>query len=157
MLACLSFAGTAAPASHASIEALLELARSEATVDSIHAQIEPVMTQSMRQAFAGKSLSVEQQRVIDTTAKQAIETLRTALSWASMKPEVVKTYQKTFLQEEIDGAIVFYQSPAGKATIDKLPLVTQRPNAFVVARMPAILAKLSAATQHALTQAKENK
>lgn len=157
MLACLSFACVAASASNASVETLMALTKSEATIDAVYAQFEPVMTQSMQQAFAGKSLSAEQQQNVKKAEKQAFEIMRTELSWVSMKLEVVKIYQDTFLQDEVDGVTAFYRSPPGIAVVEKLRTVMQRSNAFVMARMPAIMAKVNAATKKAMADTKPGK
>ena len=137
LLASLSFAAMAAPASDASIETLLALTKSEAALNTMHAQIEPVMTQSIRQAFGAKSLTAEQQRAVDTAVKRSVEIMRSELSWTSMKPEVVTIYRETFSQDEVDGMIAYYRSPPSMAAVEKLPVVMQRSNAFVLARMPA--------------------
>lgn len=42
------------------------------------------------------------------------------------KPELVKIYTDTYTEEEIDGILAFYKSPAGKALLQKMPQVMQR-------------------------------
>jgi hypothetical protein len=37
----------------------------------------------------------------------------------------MRVYHESFTQSEIDGIIKFYKTPAGKAMINKLPLVMQ--------------------------------
>ncbi|MEO9102929.1 MAG: DUF2059 domain-containing protein [Burkholderiaceae bacterium] len=155
MLACLSFACVAAPTSDASIETLLTLTKSENTLNAAYEQIVPVTTQSIPQALAGKTLSTQQPQGVETAVQQAVEVMRTELSsWASVRPDVMKIYQGTFLQEEVDGMIAFYRSPPGIAVVEKLPTVMQRSNAFAMARMPSIVAKVNAATKKTMADIK---
>jgi hypothetical protein len=42
------------------------------------------------------------------------------------KPALVKIYTDTYTEEEIDGILAFYKSPAGKALLQKMPQVMQR-------------------------------
>jgi len=42
------------------------------------------------------------------------------------KPALAKVYTDTYTEEEIDGILVFYKSPAGKAFLEKMPEVMQR-------------------------------
>lgn len=147
----------AAPTSDASIETLLTLTKSENTLNAAYEQIVPVTTQSLPQpqALAGKTLSTQQPQGVETAVQQAVEVMRTELSsWASVRPDVMKIYQGTFLQEEVDGMIAFYRSPPGIAVVEKLPTVMQRSNAFAMARMPSIVAKVNAATKKTMADIK---
>ncbi len=63
-------------------------------------------------------------------------------------------YQESFSQEEIDGLIAFYASPAGRAYIDKMPLVMQKTMTVMQSRMPAMIERMRAAREKALADAK---
>lgn len=45
------------------------------------------------------------------------------MSWAKMKPQYVRLYVETFDQDEVDGLLAFYATPAGQAMINKMPIV----------------------------------
>src|ERR1019366_4745218 len=49
-----------------------------------------------------------------------------AASLSKSKPAIAKVYTDTYTEEEIDGILAFYKSPAGKAFIQKMPEVMQR-------------------------------
>jgi hypothetical protein len=42
---------------------------------------------------------------------------------AKVRPQQVKIYNDIFSDEEINGLLGFYESPAGHAWVDKMPLV----------------------------------
>ncbi len=147
----------AAPTSDASIETLLTLTKSENTLNAAYEQIVPVTTQSIPQpqALAGKTLSTQQPQGVETAVQQAVEVMRTELSsWASVRPDVAKIYQGTFLQEEVDGMIAFNRSPPGIAAVEKPPMVMRRSSAFVTACASAIMAKVNAATKKTMAYIK---
>jgi hypothetical protein len=49
-----------------------------------------------------------------------------AVSLNRAKPALAKVYTDTYTEEEIDGILAFYKSPAGKAFLQKMPEVMQR-------------------------------
>jgi hypothetical protein len=48
------------------------------------------------------------------------------LNWDKLKPAFLKLYTDTFTEEELDGMIAFYKSPAGKAVLAKMPALTPK-------------------------------
>jgi hypothetical protein len=59
----------------------------------------------------------------------------TQLGWNVMEPEYIKLYADTFTDEELDGIIAFYKSPAGISLIEKTPELTKQASALVQAKM----------------------
>ena len=47
------------------------------------------------------------------------------MNWDELLPIYLRTYRAAFTQDEIDGVIKFYKSPAGRAYVKKLPVVMQ--------------------------------
>ena len=45
---------------------------------------------------------------------------------AAVKPAMIKAYMDVFTEDEIDGILGFYQSPAGRAMLQKSPQVMIR-------------------------------
>ena len=147
-------ASNAAPPTADSIDALLVATKSESLIESMYANMEQMMRQGMAQAVSGKSVSAEQQRVLDAAPKQFAAVMREELSWSKLKPMFTEIYQESFSQEEIDGLIAFYASPAGRAYIDKMPLVMQKTMTVMQSRMPAMIERMRAAREKALADAK---
>jgi len=48
------------------------------------------------------------------------------MSYENSNRSSSRSMRKVFSEEEIDGIISFYKSPAGKAMIEKSPLLMQR-------------------------------
>ena len=122
LLASLIFASLAhcAPASQESIDRLLVDAKVEKMLDTMLVNIDQVMRRSMEASTQDRQLSPEQRRVIDATAARFARVMREEMTWDKLRPLYVQIYQESFTQEEIDGLIVFYESPAGVAFVEKL-------------------------------------
>jgi hypothetical protein len=73
-------------------------------------------TQAVRQAPADADKAAIDQKVSAILAEQ--------MNWAKLRPQFVKLYADTFTEEELDGVLAFYKSPAGQAWVAKLPTVT---------------------------------
>ncbi len=144
----------AAPASTESIETLLKVTKTESTFDTMYANMEQFMRQSMQQATLGKTLTPEQQQVIDTVPTKFVAVMRAELTWDKLKPQFVQLYRETFDQEEIDGLVAFYRSTAGQAFTNKMPVVMQKSMAISQSQMQTIIPKMKAAMEQAMAEAK---
>src|SRR6266404_1182651 len=85
----------------------------------------------------------------ESTRTKMVTIMREELNWESLEPMYVDIYHETLTQDEVNGMIAFYKTPAGRAVIKKLPAVMQRSMAAVQQRMPGLIQKLQAATQDA--------
>lgn len=148
-----SFACHGAQPTVDSIETLLKMTKVESLLDTMYGQMEQMMRQGMTQAVAGKNLSAEQQRVLETAPRQFAAVMKSELSWASLKPIYLDIYRATFTQDEVNGMIAFYRTPAGAATINKMPVVLQKANAAMQGRLPSLVQKMQAAMDKALAEA----
>jgi uncharacterized protein len=63
-------------------------------------------------------------------------------SWRKMKPVFVKVYNDTYTEQEIEGILAFYQSPAGKAMVAKQPTLTSKMMTGMQAQMGDIMTKI---------------
>ena len=112
------------------------------------------MKTGMQQLAAGKTLSPEQQRVLDAVPAKFAAVMREEFTWASLRPAIVQLYRETFDQSEIDGLIAFYRSPVGQAFVSKMPIVMQKSMQVSQERMKVIVPKMRAAMEQAMADAK---
>ena len=147
----------AAPPSDASINQLLELSKAGALMDSVWAQMDGFMKTSMQQVTKGKPLSADEQAIMNKQQTKMIAIMKDELSWAKIKDGFVQVYRETFTQEEVDGIIAFYTSPAGQAFGDKQPALMKNTMTLMQQRMGPIMQKIqqmSAETAKELKAAK---
>ncbi len=144
----------AGPPNQESVEALVAATKADAIMDSMYGSIEQMMRQGMQQAVKGKTLSSEQQRILDTVPAKFVAVMREELNWGKMKPMFVQLYRDTFEQEEIDGLLAFYRSPVGQTFVNKMPLLMQKAMALGQSQMQAVVPKMKTAIESAIAEAK---
>src|SRR3954462_12963310 len=114
-----------APPTEPSIKQLLEVAQAHKLVDSVMAQMDSLMLQSIAQATKGQQIPPKVQKDIDQRRSEVVSLMKELLDWKKLEPMYVRIYQKTFTQQEVDGMIAFYRTPAGQAVISKMPSAMQ--------------------------------
>jgi uncharacterized protein len=108
-----------------SIRQLLEVAQAHKLVDSVMAQMDSLLQQTIAQATKGQAIPEKVQKDIDHRRTEVLTMMKDLLDWKKLEPMYVRIYQKTFTQQEIDGMIAFYKTPAGQAVISKMPAAMQ--------------------------------
>jgi uncharacterized protein len=81
------------------------------------------------------------------------QVLREELSWAVMRPGMAQIYRETLTQEEVNGLIAFYRTPAGQALITKMPQIMQRSMVYTQSRMATVSPRIQAAVEQAMREA----
>jgi uncharacterized protein len=147
----------AAPPSAESVETLLAVTKTETMLDAMYASMEQLMRQSMQQTTGGKPRSPQQQRVMDTVPARFSALMRAEMTWEKLKPGYVQLYSETFDQEEIDGLVAFYRSPAGQAFVAKMPTVMQKSVVLGQSQMQTLLPRMKAIIEQASVEAREAK
>ena len=94
-----------------------------------------------KQMASGK-ISAEQQAKLDQFQQKVFALIEAQISWKEMQPVYVDLYAKTFTDDELDGILVFYKSPAGAAMISKLPALTAEAQQISQKRIAAIQPQL---------------
>ena len=102
----------------AKAEELLQLMQG----DQMMKMMEPMMKGMVAQM--DKDMPPEQRARVGEMQGKMMSLVAGRLSKA--KPALAKVYTDTYTEEEIDGILVFYKSPAGKAFLEKMPAVMQR-------------------------------
>ena len=139
----------AAPPTTASIETLLEVTKAKALIDQMPAMVEPAMRAAIQAEVGDQHLSDEKVQAMEKFQKQFIEIMRDELSWEHLKPMYLQLYAETLTQEEIDGQIAFYRTPAGAAVINKMPLLMMKSQALMTARIGPLIQRMKAAVKDA--------
>lgn len=122
---CGSAFGADTKPSDQSIKELMRVADSRKMLDSMIGQYDAIMKNSMQQALEGEPITPEQQKQLDDMLTEITLAFKQEMNWEKLEPLFVKIYRDSFSQEEVDGMLAFYKSPAGQAVIHKMPLVLQ--------------------------------
>jgi hypothetical protein len=68
-----------------------------------------------------------------------------AVAWDKLKPAYLKLYLDAYSEEELDGIVAFYKSPAGQAMVTKTPELMTKASDIVrqkIAEVQPDLAKI---------------
>ena len=118
LLWCASPARADEASKSAKAEELLQLTQG----DQMMKMMEPMMKSMMAQA--DKDMPAEQRAKAGEMQEKMMALVAASLNKA--KPALAKAYTDTYTEEELDGILTFYKSPAGKALLQKMPEVMQR-------------------------------
>lgn len=126
-----AFAADSKP-SEESIKELLVLSEAKKLADDITGQVDAIMALVVQQVTQGEQgeqrekLTPEEQKIIDDMKTKLAAALKQEMKWESLENYYVQIYRETFTQDEINGIIAFYKTPAGQATIKKMPVLMQQ-------------------------------
>lgn len=138
----------------ASIKQLLEVAQAHKLVDSVMAQMDNLMQQTIAQATKGQTIPDKVQNDIDRRRAEVAATMKELLDWKKLEPMYVRIYQKTFTQAEVDGMIAFYKTPAGQAVISKMPRAMQNTIDEMQQSMAPVMEKMQRMQQDVVAEMK---
>jgi len=146
--------GPSGPPSDASIKQLLEIAQVRKLVDSIMTQMDNLMQQTVAQAVQGRPIPPKVQKEIDQTRAEMMATMKELLDWSKLEPMYMRVYQKTFTQQEVDGMLAFYKTPAGQAVLGKMPAVMQNTMDEMQQLMGPVMQKIQKLQEDVVAQMK---
>ena len=110
----------------AKVEELFTATKVEATMGQMVGQMSTAMKATMQEQTSKLHLTAEQQGYADAFAVKVDGIMKSSLSMETLKPLFLKIYMDTYTEEELDGILAFYRSPAGQAFLAKTPVLTQR-------------------------------
>ncbi len=96
------------------------------------------MDQKLQTTVGGRQLTPEQTAAVDRFRTKFSKTVQDQLSLPKIQTIYVQVYRETFSQEEVNGIVAFYKSPAGQAVGQKYPEVMQKGQALMQARIQAL-------------------
>ena len=125
-----SAAALAEPASEASIRQLLDVTQAQKLVDGMRDQVSATinnsMSQEIQQSLHGATPTPRQEQAIANMKSRMVDLIQGALTWKKLEPRYMSLYRDTFSEEEVEGMLAFYRTPAGQAVINKMPVLAQK-------------------------------
>ena len=121
----------------AKIERIFARSNVGAMVDQLYAQFK-----EMTASYVPPGVTLEQRARAQEVEDKVMDVVKTRLSWNELRPQFVKIYSDTFSDEEISGLLAFYESPAGRAMMEKMPLVRSKTMAVAQAAMSEIMPEI---------------
>ncbi len=87
---------------------------------------------------SGGTMTPATQAELADFQKKLVTFLEPQIGWKVIEPEYVKQYVTTFTDEELDGMLAYYKSPAGTAFLTKMPGVDKQVNETVHSKIVAL-------------------
>ena len=128
------------PTKQAEIERILDLTNSAASVDKILDQMTSMINSQMKAQMP--KATPEQLAQAQEMQNKMVELIKSRLSWTRMRAEYVKVDADLYSDSEIEGLLAFYESPAGRGYLEKMPLMAQRMMAASQAQMGDLMPEI---------------
>jgi hypothetical protein len=144
LLAATPFA-VAQESKDAKIERLLDAMNAQSTIDQMFEQIK-AMTASQIPPGA----TPEQAAKAHELQSKIMDLIKARMGWERMRPQYAKMYGETFSDQEISGMLAFYQSPAGRAMLSKMPALMAKVMELTQAQMADLLPEIQRITRDAM-------
>jgi uncharacterized protein len=142
------FAGALASAQEltkqAKIERLLTVTKADAMLDQTLNQMKGMMASQIPQGG-----TPEQQARARELQGKILDLVTARMGWDKMRVEFVRIYDELFSEDEINGILAFYQSPAGRATLEKMPQLMTKAMAYAQSQMADLLPEIQRITKEA--------
>jgi hypothetical protein len=139
-------------ASEESVRKLLEVTESRKRLDGMWQSDDGRMQTTMSQALGDRKLTDEQQKMLNDLRAKVVKIMKEEMSWEFMESFMIEVYTKSFTQEEIDGMLAFYATPAGRSLITKMPHVMQRSMEAMQERLAVIIPRIQELQKETLAQ-----
>lgn len=143
------------PPSEQSIRELLRVMQSHNMVDTMMRQMDANLGSMMKQSMGARHLSEREQQISDDAHAKIQALLRQTLQWDNFEPMMIRVYQSTFSQKDVDGMTAFYKTPTGQAVIAKMPMVVQQTMQAMQERTASVLPQIQQIQRDMATQLKE--
>jgi hypothetical protein len=119
LIAAMAFAGDLSR--EAKVERILDATNAKAAQEQMMAQMKQMAAQQM-----SASLSAEQKAKAADFQNRMFDIISNRMSWEKTRPMIVKVWGETFTDQELDGMLAFYESPSGRAMVQKMPSVVMK-------------------------------
>lgn len=125
------------------IEQLLTLMNVAQQQKQMMAQMSQMVLAQVKEQIARQgNVSQDEMAKMEDRQKRLFALIGEKTSWENMKPVYLKAYADTFSEGEIDGIVAFYKTPAGKAMVDKQPLLNTKIMASLRAQMGELMPRI---------------
>lgn len=133
------------PTKEAKVEQLLSSMNADATINQMFDQIKAMTASQIPPGTTPEQIAKSQE--IQT---KIFDLVKSRMSWEKMRPEYVRLYSEVFSDDEISGMLAFYQSPAGRAMLQKMPALMKQIMEVVQSQMADLMPEIQRITRDAL-------
>lgn len=118
------------------VEHLLEVSHASNAAAALQAQVQHQLEAQAQQVGAAD------RPIVEKYIKELTTTVLPEISWAKLKPDMIKVYASTFTNQEIADLTKFYESPTGQSYVKKAPDLNRATMLSAQSRLQALVPKL---------------
>jgi uncharacterized protein len=126
----------------AKVEEFLKVSHTEQTLSQAMTMMLNQTKSGMLQKMLGVTPTPEQTKANDELQDKLAAILTKALSWEKLKPEYIKLYASAYTEEELDGIVAFYKSPAGQALVSNTPTIMAKSSEIVQQQLASAMPEI---------------
>ena len=101
----------------------MQVSNVKKTLESMRANADIALRNSFMQSLQYQQLNDRQKKIAREAGDKVVKIQQESLTYDGIVKLVLPLYRRTFTQEELQAAIDFYHSPAGKSINQKMPLL----------------------------------
>ncbi len=102
--------------------------------------------------FGNRPMSPDDQKILNAWELKVSALLQSTLSWKKLEPAYIDLYASTYSEEDIDGMLAFYKTPAGQHMVEKTSGLLTASQAIVMTRFKEVQPQMEALTKDLMTQ-----
>jgi hypothetical protein len=130
----------------AKVQEMLQLIHMDQMMEQMMTALRQQVLAMTNQAMGSKA-TPEQKAQLADFQQQMFDFVNTQVGWKALEPEYVELYTQTYTDEELDGIIAFYKTPAGASMIAKTPELTQKALAISQTKVGSLIPQLQKMVQ----------
>lgn len=138
--------------SDASVKELLLLSGSPKMLDMSKGQLANMAGGPVQQALQGRSPTPEIRQIVEAGGAKIMTALNDGLKWEAFEPTFVELHQAVLTQDEVDGIVAFYKTPAGIAMVQKMPQLMQASSQRIQQQLAPLMQQLQQISQDTVLQ-----
>ncbi len=150
----LSFSAFASTPSDASLNELLAVTNVQRMLADMDAQTNQMMNGVLQQSMQGKQINEAEKKALNNMKNRMTALLKAEYTWEKVKPHFMKIYRDSFTQDEVNGMIAFYKTPAGKAVVNKMPVVMEKTMVYTQSIMQGVMPQMQKIQQDFIAEMK---
>jgi hypothetical protein len=146
------FAHADEAAKKAKIEELMQLTNMNHLMDQMLGQMTQRMKTSATEQEDSLHLTPDQKTVYENYQQKMSQLITDSVNWEKMKPIMVQVYTETYTDQELEGILTFYRSPAGQAMVAKSPQLMTKTMTLMMQQMSTLQPQIQQLTKNMATQ-----
>ncbi len=139
----------------AKVEEMIHITKMDQMMSQLMNQMSERMKALTTKQTANLNMSADQRKVFDDYQAHIHQIMADSISWDKLKPLIITVYSETYTDEEVDGILAFYRTPAGQALIAKSPQLVAKTMDLVQKQMLDAQPKIQQATDDFTHQMKQ--